>query len=86
MQTIVYVDAFNLYYGCLKGTSFKWLDVVALSRLLLPGHSILRVKYFTARVSPRPGDPGQPQRQQAYLRALETRPEIEIHYGHYCRM
>jgi len=83
VRTIVYVDAFNLYYGCLKGTHHKWLDVVALSRLLLPGHSIHRVKYFTARVSPRPTDPGQPQRQQAYLRALESRPEIEIHYGHY---
>jgi len=30
------------------------------------------VLYFTARVTARPGDPDQPQRQQAYLRALEA--------------
>lgn len=72
MRTIVYFDAFNLYSGSLRGTPYKWLDVVSLCRALLPGHTILRVKYFTARVSPRPTGPGQPQRQQAYLRALAT--------------
>ena len=36
VKTRVYVDGFNLYYGALKGTSFKWLDLVRLSRLLLP--------------------------------------------------
>jgi hypothetical protein len=25
--TIVYVDGFNLYYGALKGSSLKWLDL-----------------------------------------------------------
>ena len=25
-KTIVYIDAFNLYYGLLKGTANKWLD------------------------------------------------------------
>ena len=32
MRTVVYVDGFNLYYGALKGTSWKWLDLVALSQ------------------------------------------------------
>ena len=27
MRTNVYVDAFNLYYGCLKGTPYRWLDL-----------------------------------------------------------
>ena len=31
MRTRVYVDGFNLYYGALKGTSFKWLNLLALS-------------------------------------------------------
>ena len=29
----VYVDAFNLYYGALKGTAYKWLDLDRLCRL-----------------------------------------------------
>lgn len=27
MKTYVYVDAFNLYFGCVKGTPYKWLDL-----------------------------------------------------------
>ena len=34
----VYVDGFNLYYGALKGSPYKWLDVDALFRTLLPTH------------------------------------------------
>ena len=34
MQTRVYVDGFNLYYGALKGTKFKWLNLVELARVL----------------------------------------------------
>lgn len=52
MRTRVYVDGLNLYYGALKGTSFKWFDLVRLSTLVLPGeHEIERLLYFTARVS-----------------------------------
>jgi len=72
MLTNVYVDAFNLYYGCLKGTPYRWLDLDALCRQLLPRDQIHRIRYFTALVSGRPGDLRQPQRQQAYLRALQT--------------
>ena len=81
MITNVYVDAFNLYYGCLKGTPYKWLDLGKLYRLLLPGYAINRIRYFTAVVESRPSDPGQQQRQQAYIRALHTIPNISVHYG-----
>ena len=30
MRTFVYVDGFNLYYGALKRSSWKWLDLPAL--------------------------------------------------------
>jgi hypothetical protein len=30
MRTIVYVDGFNLYYGALKGTPYRWLDILAM--------------------------------------------------------
>ena len=85
MRTFVYVDGFNLYYGALKGTPFKWLDPVSLfEKVLQPHHDILRVKYFTARVSGTSTDPSKPQRQDVYLRALRHyRPEVEVYFGHF---
>ena len=73
----VYIDGLNLYYRALRGTPYRWLDVGKLTRLLLPQHDIRRIRYFTALVTNRPSDPTQAQRQQAYLRALQT-----VHYGH----
>lgn len=83
MRTIIYVDAFNLYYGCLKGTPYRWLNIQKLCELLMPKNNIVAVKYFTALVSERPNDPGQPMRQQTYLRALRTLPTTQIVLGHY---
>jgi uncharacterized LabA/DUF88 family protein len=83
MATNVYVDAFNLYYGSLKGTPYRWLDLGALCTRLLPKDRIHRIRYFTATVSARPDNPDAPQRQQIYMRALETIPSLSIHYGHY---
>jgi hypothetical protein len=83
MRTFVFVDGFNLYYGAVKGTPYKWLNLVELSRQLLPaGHIIEKVKYFTARVSGAI-DPGAPARQQLYISALNTLPEIEVHFGRF---
>lgn len=79
----VYVDGFNLYYGCLKGTPYKWLDIEALAHRLLPDHDINRIRYFTAKVGDRPRRPGMAQRQATYLRALSTSPTINIHLGHF---
>ena len=66
----------------MRGTPYRWLDIGKLARLLLPQHQIGRIRYFTALVTSRPGDPTQAQRQQAYLRALQTIPDITLHYGH----
>jgi len=83
IRTWVYVDGFNLYYGAVKGTPFKWLNVVELAKHLVPAtHTIEKVKYFTARVSGA-ADPGAPRRQHAFLSALATLPEVEIHYGRF---
>jgi len=86
----VYIDGFNLYYGAARGTPYKWLDLSRLCQGMLPGDSIQEIKYFTARVSARPHDPDAPTRQQIYLRALRTIPNLSIHYGHFlthsCRM
>ena len=83
MNTWVYIDAFNLYYGALKNTPYRWLDVAGMCRLLLPNHDVQQIKYFSAQVSARPDDPRKPVRQQVYFRALRTLPNLEIILGHF---
>ena len=51
--------------------------------MLLPHNQIIDIKYYTARVTARPGDPDQAVRQQLYFRALNTVPGVSIHYGHF---
>ncbi|MDO8749807.1 MAG: NYN domain-containing protein [Dehalococcoidia bacterium] len=79
----MYVDGFNLYYRAVKGTPYRWLDIGKLTQLLLPKHQINRIRYFTALVVARPDDPSQPQRQQTYLRALGTIPNLTLHLGYF---
>ena len=81
MITNIYVDGFNLYYRALKDGPFRWLDLRKLSETLFPGDDIRTVSYFTARLDVRARNPGQAQRQLIYLRALATRPNLDIHYG-----
>jgi uncharacterized LabA/DUF88 family protein len=83
MTTNAYIDGFNFYYGAVQGTPFKWLNLDTLVRQLLRGHSINKVKYFTARVDDRDGDPTQSQRQDTYHRALSSLPTVEIFYGQF---
>jgi len=83
VKTIIYVDGFNLYYGSVKDTPYKWLNIHRMCELLLPKNLILGIKYFTAKIVSRPDDPQKPIRQQIYLRALRTLPNCKIFYGHY---
>jgi uncharacterized LabA/DUF88 family protein len=84
-RTNVYIDGFNLYYGCLKGQPYRWLNLRAFCELAFPPprNAIGTIHYFTARVKARPDDPDQPNRQNTYLRALNTLPNLRIHFGHY---
>jgi hypothetical protein len=50
---------------------------------LVKGADIQQIRYFTALVQARPGDPSQPERQQTYLRALQTIPHLTVHYGRF---
>jgi hypothetical protein len=81
MKANVYIDGFNLYYGAVKGTAYRWLNIATMCRLLLPRDIVHQIKYFTALVEPRPKDPDQPIRQQTYLRALRTIPNLSIILG-----
>lgn len=84
MRTAIYVDGFNLYFGALKGTPHKWLNIQAMVQgHLRPHHQIVGLKYFTAKLNARPGDPHLQQRQEIYHRALLTVPSTEIILGHY---
>ena len=83
MKTNVYVDGFNLFYGCVKDTPFRWLNLAQLCQVLLPKDCIHRIRYFTAPVQPRPGHPQQRVHQDIYLRALRTIPNLSIHYGQF---
>ena len=83
IRTYVYIDGFNLYFRALRGTPFRWLDMGKLTQMLLPQHQVERIRYFTALITSRPRDLAQPQRQQAYIRALGTIPHLTVHYGHF---
>ena len=85
MITNVYVDTFNLYYGLLKSTSYRWLDIHKLCQTELPNNQIKRIRCFSARVIARSDDPNQRNRQNAYFRALATTPNLTMHLGHFLK-
>jgi uncharacterized LabA/DUF88 family protein len=88
-RAYAYVDGFNLYYGLLRRhrpegqLHLKWLDIPRWLRLVAKDVDLLHVRYFTARVTSPPHDPGRSERQDRYLRALATLPEVTIHFGHF---
>jgi uncharacterized LabA/DUF88 family protein len=75
MKTIVYVDGFNLYYGLLRGTAFKWLNLYGLfqDHLLDSATRVEKLRYYTAPIKRSASDDSaSPGRQQKYLRALKA--------------
>lgn len=90
MKIGIYIDGFNLYYGLFRHgppecKQYKWLNPVLMGqelafRLKLGGE-VSRVRYFTAPSKRNPDDPGQSTRQQMLVRAMETCPEVSIHWG-----
>ena len=81
-KTAVYIDGYNLYYGRLRNTAFKWLDVVVFFENLLkvhdPSATLEVVKFFTAPALARFASHGSDsvQAQQSYHRAMQlARPE-----------
>ncbi|MBB1469281.1 NYN domain-containing protein [Pseudoalteromonas sp. SG41-5] len=65
MKTRVYIDGYNFYYGCLKCTNFKWLDLTFLfENFLLPRSGIPKsvltkeygIKFYTAEISDKVAD------------------------------
>lgn len=94
-RVISYIDGFNLYYG-LKEMGWRryyWLNLAELvGNLLKPGQELIRVKYFTARISAKDKDTcshlknimeAKRKRQAVYLEALSTLDDLVIYEGHY---
>jgi uncharacterized LabA/DUF88 family protein len=77
-RSIVYIDGFNLYYGAIRGSSHKWLNLERFFRLVRQSDQIERIYYFTALV----GGPSD-IRQQTYLHALATCPLVKVILGKY---
>jgi hypothetical protein len=81
-RVTIYIDGFNLYYALLKPSpAVRWLDLAALGAALRPADTVT-VRYFTAKVLSVP-DPGSGMRQRLYLKALETLPNVTVHFGHF---
>ena len=79
-RTALYIDGYNFYYSRLKGSPYKWLDLIALfrDRILLPqdpGAQLVSVKYFTSPVKAKYARHGKAseEAQTQYLRALSAR-------------
>lgn len=67
----------------MKGTPYRWLDILKLCETEFPQNTIHRIRYFTALVQARPNDLQQPVQQQTYLRALRTLANLTIHEGEF---
>jgi len=81
MRAHAYIDGFNLYHGALESRHHcKWLDPRALCERLVPDADLRLVRFFSARVGGSL-DPGQPQRQDVYWRALRGLDRLVIHEG-----
>ena len=97
LRTRIYVDGYNLYYGCLKGGSSKWLDLLSLFETYVLPSSIpenhhpyslcqLSLKYFTALILDKAASTNDSLKcQDTYHAALENfhRDRIEIIKGYY---
>lgn len=83
MKANVYIDGFNLYFGSLRGTPYKWLNLLVMCQRLLLGRAIGKIRYFTSRIIPEQNNLQAPNRQDIYLRALDTIPNLSTHFGRF---
>jgi uncharacterized LabA/DUF88 family protein len=79
LRTAFFVDGYNLYYGVLQGSPYKWLDLTALLtsilRIQAPEAELVSVDYYTSPVIARLATRGQASNdaQSRYIRALQAR-------------
>ena len=92
VRTYVYIDGYNLYYGRLRRTPYKWLDIYSLFanfiiREQTPQAIVSKVKFFTADIRTNLATHGKEAgiAQQSYHRALQQcyPDKIDIIKGYY---
>ena len=80
LSAIVYIDGINFYYGQVKDSPHKWLDLTKpFNTVLGEGSKLVMIEYFTARVQPAERDQHDNIRHDTCFRAFET------HFGFFLR-
>lgn len=86
LRTACFVDGYNVFYGLVAGTRYKWLDLPALLAHILrteqPGSLLSAINFYTSGVKPSLASRGRlsKEAQDTYLRALIAR-NVSVFYG-----
>ncbi len=86
MRTAFFVDGYNVFYGLLAGTPYKWLNLPLLlthiAHIENPHSALASVDYFTSSVKPELATRGKisKEAQDTYVRALKAN-NVTVHYG-----
>jgi uncharacterized LabA/DUF88 family protein len=86
VRTAFFVDGYNVFYGLLAGTPYKWLNLTTLlahiAHVENPQSTLASIDYFTSSVKPELATRGSVSKeaQDTYVRALKAN-NIAVHYG-----
>jgi uncharacterized LabA/DUF88 family protein len=86
VRTAFFVDGYNVFYGLLADTPYKWLNLpqllVYIARIENPQSSLASIDYFTSSVKPELATLGivSKEAQDTYVRALRAN-NVAVHYG-----
>lgn len=86
MRTAFFVDGYNVFYGLLAGTPYKWLNLPLLLTYIAnienPKSALVSIDYFTSSVKPELATRGRisKEAQDTYVRALKAN-NVTVHYG-----
>jgi hypothetical protein len=91
MRRILYVDGFNFFYGVHNNAGDRkglvWCDFRALIERNFPDNGTLEIKYFTAPVTEgvelSRKRPGEHERYDLWMRALQTIRGVKVVPGYY---
>jgi hypothetical protein len=79
LRTACFVDGYNLFYGLLANSPYKWLDLPSLLAHILhvedPANTLHGISFFTSGVKPALATRGiaSQHAQDTYIRALKAK-------------
>lgn len=86
MRTAFFVDGYNMFYGLLAGTPYKWLNLrgllIHVAHIEHPKSSVISIDYFTSPIKPELATRGRVSKeaQDTYVRALRST-DVSVHFG-----